>query len=75
MLYPLSYEGKTLENARNTALFGLSGRSKTASDVHLGRTITSIHRFCEASEVIFEQSVYRSRVFCAQECPSILFTA
>ncbi len=59
MLYPLSYEGKRLGNARDTALSSLLRQvqniARCALGPHLGRTITSIHRFCEAIEVIFEQ--------------------
>ena len=52
MLYPLSYEGELLRIARIYCLFGVLGQvhnvARCAFGPHLGRTVTSIHRFCEA---------------------------
>ena len=67
MLYPLSYEGEMSRMARIPGLSGVLGRSITLSDVRLGRTITSIHRSCEASEAISDRCASRSRVICAEE--------
>jgi hypothetical protein len=36
-------------------ILNFSERSTTRSKIRLGRTVTRIHRFCEALEVIFEQ--------------------
>ena len=56
MLYPLSYEGEISRIARNISLSGTLGQVnnivRCALGPHLGRTITSIHRFCEAIEVV-----------------------
>ena len=59
MLYPLSYEGKLLGNPWYVYLSGLLGEVcntlQSALGPHLGRTVTSVHRFCEAIKVIFEK--------------------
>ena len=59
MLYPLSYEGRMLRNPWYIYLSGPSGQVRNTVQIgfgpHLGRTVMSIHRFCEALEVIFEE--------------------
>ena len=59
MLYPLSYEGETSRIARKISLSRIlrqvNNVARCALGPHLGRTVTSIHRFCEAIEVIFEE--------------------